>query len=105
MDQERADIAAELAMSQRGDADDVFAPDTSEIRLRVSTSRGSMVYGALPAGWVSLAIAHRTVDEVWYITAGRGTGLARNPVTLTRQCAPGKPLLTTARHQPDSARG
>jgi mannose-6-phosphate isomerase-like protein (cupin superfamily) len=31
-----------------------------------------MVHGLLPPGQVSRAIVHRQVDEVWYITAGRG---------------------------------
>ena len=31
-----------------------------------------MVHGTLPPGGVSLAIVHRAVDEVWYITEGRG---------------------------------
>lgn len=57
---------------QLGETYDVLAPDTSEIRLLVSTSRGSMAHGTLPPGQVSLAITHRTVEEVWYITEGRG---------------------------------
>jgi mannose-6-phosphate isomerase-like protein (cupin superfamily) len=57
---------------QLGEAYDVLAPDTSEIRLLVSTTRGSLVHGTLPPGQVSLAITHRTVEEVWYVIAGRG---------------------------------
>ena len=57
---------------QLGDEHDVIAPDGSEIRLLVATSRGSMVHGTLPPGGVSLAIVHRTVEEVWYVIAGRG---------------------------------
>lgn len=55
-----------------GEEHDVLAPDTSEIRLLVATNRGSMVHATLPAGGVALAIVHRTVDELWYITAGHG---------------------------------
>jgi mannose-6-phosphate isomerase-like protein (cupin superfamily) len=61
-----------FATKQLGQAHDVLAPDTSEIRLLVSTSRGSMVHGTLPPGGVSLAIKHRAVEEVWYVTEGRG---------------------------------
>src|SRR4051794_18096480 len=57
---------------QLGEAYDVLAPDGSEIRFLVRTSRASMVHGLLPPGQVSRAIVHRTVDEIWYITAGRG---------------------------------
>jgi mannose-6-phosphate isomerase-like protein (cupin superfamily) len=61
-----------FATKQLGDAYDVLAPDGSEIRILVRTERGSMVHGLLPPGQVSRAIVHRTVDELWYITAGRG---------------------------------
>jgi mannose-6-phosphate isomerase-like protein (cupin superfamily) len=66
------DSADPFAMARLGDAHDVLAPDSSEIRLLLSTGRGSMVHATLPAGGVSLAIVHRTVDELWYILAGQG---------------------------------
>ena len=50
----------------------MLAPDSSEIRLLVGTARGSVAHGTLPPGRASLAITHRTVEEVWYVTAGRG---------------------------------
>lgn len=71
MDAEPDGAAAALSMAHLGDDYDVLAPDGSEIRLLVATSRGSMVHGTLPPGGVSLAIMHRTVEEVWYIIAGR----------------------------------
>ncbi|HUG15394.1 MAG TPA: cupin domain-containing protein [Thermomicrobiales bacterium] len=51
---------------------DVFAPDGSEIRVLASAARGSMAHGTLPPGGVSLAIRHRTVEELWFVTEGRG---------------------------------
>ena len=51
---------------------DVLAPDGSEIRLLSATSRASMVHCTLNPGEVSLAVAHRTVDEVWYFLEGTG---------------------------------
>ncbi|MEW5919110.1 MAG: hypothetical protein AB1762_22085, partial [Gemmatimonadota bacterium] len=51
---------------------DVLAPDGSEIRVLCATPRASMAHGTLPPGGVSLAIRHRTVDELWYVTGGRG---------------------------------
>ena len=63
---------APFATKQLSETYDVLAPDGSEIRLLVRTERGSMVHGLLPPGQVSRAITHRTVDEVWYITSGRG---------------------------------
>lgn len=61
-----------FASKQVGRTHDILAPDTSRIRLLVSTSRGSMVHATLPPGGVSLAVTHRTVEEVWYVTEGRG---------------------------------
>lgn len=51
---------------------DLRAPDGSEIRLLTATSRGSMVHCTLPPGGVSVAVRHRTVEEVWYVLEGRG---------------------------------
>ena len=66
-----------FATRQLGEAYDVLAPDTSEIRLLVGTTRGSLAHGTLAPGRVSLAVTHRTVEEVWYVTAGPGAGLAQ----------------------------
>ena len=49
-----------------------LAPDGSEIRLLSSMSRGSMVHCTLNPGEVSLPVAHRTVEEVWYFLEGTG---------------------------------
>jgi mannose-6-phosphate isomerase-like protein (cupin superfamily) len=65
-------LVAAFATRQLGDAYDVLAPDGSEIRLLVSTAGCSMAHGTLPPGQVSRAIVHRAVEEVWYVTAGRG---------------------------------
>ena len=51
---------------------DVLAPDGSEIRLLSATSRGSMVHCTLNPGEVSMPVAHRTVEEVWYFLEGSG---------------------------------
>ena len=51
---------------------DVLAPDGSEIRLLGTLPGGSLVHCALPAGRVSLTVTHRTVEEFWFILAGRG---------------------------------
>ena len=72
MSEEPGGTAAALGTKHLGDEYDVLAPDSSEIRLLVGTVRGSLAHGTLPPGRVSLAIAHRTVEEVWYVTEGRG---------------------------------
>jgi mannose-6-phosphate isomerase-like protein (cupin superfamily) len=51
---------------------DVLAPDGSEIRFLPQVGGGSMVHCTLQSGAVSLAITHRTVDEIWYVLAGEG---------------------------------
>jgi mannose-6-phosphate isomerase-like protein (cupin superfamily) len=51
---------------------DVVAPDGSDVRILLRLGRGSMAHFELPAGRVSLAVAHRRVDEIWYILAGSG---------------------------------
>jgi mannose-6-phosphate isomerase-like protein (cupin superfamily) len=56
----------------RSDAPDVIAPDGSEVRILAATARGSMAEFSLPAGKTSLAVAHRSVEEVWVVTSGQG---------------------------------
>ena len=51
---------------------DVLAPDGSEVRVLLAMSGGSMAHFRLPAGQISLAVAHRTVEEIWYVVSGQG---------------------------------
>jgi mannose-6-phosphate isomerase-like protein (cupin superfamily) len=51
---------------------DVIAPDGCEVRILVQTPRGSMAHFTLGPGQTSRAVAHRTVEEVWYFLAGTG---------------------------------
>jgi mannose-6-phosphate isomerase-like protein (cupin superfamily) len=60
------------------DEPDTIAPDGSEVRLLASTSRGSMAHFELPEGTASKAVAHRTVEEVWFFTAGEGSFWRKN---------------------------
>jgi mannose-6-phosphate isomerase-like protein (cupin superfamily) len=50
----------------------VTAPDGSEVRVLCRTTRGSMAHFSLPSGAVSRAVAHRSVEEVWYFVSGQG---------------------------------
>jgi mannose-6-phosphate isomerase-like protein (cupin superfamily) len=54
------------------DAADALAPDGSEVRVLLALAAGGMAHFRLAPGQVSLAVAHRTVEEVWYVVAGRG---------------------------------
>jgi mannose-6-phosphate isomerase-like protein (cupin superfamily) len=61
-----------FTMRMLPEAADTIAPDGSEIRILPQLSRGSMVHARLLPGAVSRPIVHRTVEELWYVVAGRG---------------------------------
>jgi mannose-6-phosphate isomerase-like protein (cupin superfamily) len=52
---------------------DVIAPDGSEVRVLCQLSRGGLTAFSLAPKAVSKAVAHRTIEEVWYFTSGRGS--------------------------------
>jgi mannose-6-phosphate isomerase-like protein (cupin superfamily) len=51
---------------------DVTAPDGSQVRILLSLAGGSMAHFELAPGLASIPVAHRTVEELWYILDGRG---------------------------------
>jgi mannose-6-phosphate isomerase-like protein (cupin superfamily) len=51
---------------------DHMAPDGSEIRLLAQANRGGLAHCTLPVGKTSSAVAHKTVEEIWFFTAGHG---------------------------------
>ena len=55
-----------------GAAPEAIAPDGSEVRVLCQLTRGGLAIFSLPPGAVSKAVAHRTVEEVWYVISGRG---------------------------------
>jgi mannose-6-phosphate isomerase-like protein (cupin superfamily) len=55
-----------------GRAADAIAPDGSEVRLLCSLARGALALFSLPPGGLAAAVAHRSVEELWYVLAGRG---------------------------------
>jgi mannose-6-phosphate isomerase-like protein (cupin superfamily) len=56
-----------------GGAIDATAPDGTAVRLLLSLAGGSMAHFELPAGAVSHAVMHRTVEEIWFVLGGRGS--------------------------------
>jgi len=50
----------------------VVALDGSDVRVLLGLSRGTFAHFELPAGAASRAVAHHTVEEIWYFVAGRG---------------------------------
>ncbi len=74
-------------------APDVMAPDGSEVRILCSMARGSMAHFTLPPRAVSIAVAHRTIEEVWYFISGRGRMWRRlDDVEETVEVGPGLSL-------------
>ena len=51
---------------------DVTAPDGSDVRILLSLKGGSMAHFELGAGKASLAVAHHSVEEIWFCLGGRG---------------------------------
>ena len=51
---------------------DVTAPDGSDVRVLPQIAGASMAHFELPPGKTSLAVAHRTVEEAWFVVGGEG---------------------------------
>jgi mannose-6-phosphate isomerase-like protein (cupin superfamily) len=51
---------------------DVTAPDGSDVRILLALKGGSLAHFELAAGRTSQAVAHRTVEEIWFFVGGRG---------------------------------
>ena len=50
----------------------VLAPDGSEVRVLLQLAGGSLAHFRLQPGQTSIAVAHRSVEELWYVVSGRG---------------------------------
>jgi mannose-6-phosphate isomerase-like protein (cupin superfamily) len=69
---------------------DAIAPDGSEVRLLCGLGRGGMATFSLPPQAVAKAVAHRTIEEIWYVTAGSGRIWRKlRGVEETTELAPG----------------
>jgi len=55
-----------------GEKPDAIAHDGTAVRLLASLAGGSFAHFELPAGAVSHAVTHRTVEEIWYFVGGVG---------------------------------
>ena len=51
---------------------DTVAPDGSDVRVLLGLKGGGMAHFELPPGQTSRAVAHKTVEEIWYFLSGRG---------------------------------
>jgi mannose-6-phosphate isomerase-like protein (cupin superfamily) len=60
-------------VTRRLPADDqVIAPDGSEVRILVGLAGGGLAHFRLHPDAVSVAVHHRSVEEIWYVVSGRG---------------------------------
>lgn len=51
---------------------DAVAPDGSDVRVLLQVRGGGLAHFELAAGQSSVAVRHRSVEEVWYFLTGRG---------------------------------
>jgi mannose-6-phosphate isomerase-like protein (cupin superfamily) len=51
---------------------DAVAPDGSDVRILLGLKGGGMAHFKLAPDQISKAVTHKTVEEIWYIIAGRG---------------------------------
>jgi mannose-6-phosphate isomerase-like protein (cupin superfamily) len=51
---------------------DAVAPDGSDVRTLLGLDRGGMAHFELGPGRTSIAVTHRTVEEIWFFLSGRG---------------------------------
>lgn len=63
---------SDFATKKLGDKPDHLAPDGSEVRLLVKGRRGDMAHFRLRPGHVSIAVAHKSVEEIWFFLSGEG---------------------------------
>jgi mannose-6-phosphate isomerase-like protein (cupin superfamily) len=68
---------ATLAAAQ---APTVMAPDGSQVQVLLQLQGGSLATFTLQPGQVSAAVTHRTVEELWFVTSGRGRMWRRDAV-------------------------
>ena len=51
---------------------DAIAPDGSDVRILLGLDGGGLAHFELAPDETSVAVAHRTVEEIWYFLSGRG---------------------------------
>ena len=51
---------------------DAVAPDGSDVRILLGVPGGGMAHFELGPNETSVAVVHRTIEEIWYFLRGRG---------------------------------
>jgi mannose-6-phosphate isomerase-like protein (cupin superfamily) len=62
----------QFATGRLSDSHPVIAPDGSEVRVLVGRAGGGLAHFRLNPDDVSVAVHHRSVEELWYVVSGRG---------------------------------
>ena len=57
---------------------DTLAPDGSAVRYLVRGSRGEVNHFTLPPHTISAAVAHKSIEEIWYFLSGQGEMWRKN---------------------------
>jgi mannose-6-phosphate isomerase-like protein (cupin superfamily) len=66
------------------------APDGSDVRVLLVLAGGGMAHFELAPGQTSRAVAHKTVEEIWFFLTGRGEmWRERDGVSETIEVSPG----------------
>ncbi len=73
---------------------DYNATDGSEIRLLPTMKAGGLAHCTLRPGGVSLAVRHKTVEEIWYFLEGSGEVWRKLPNHETVTAIPSRDCLT-----------
>jgi mannose-6-phosphate isomerase-like protein (cupin superfamily) len=73
-------IDATFATTTLPSAVDAIAPDGSEVRTLAAAARGGLAHVTLAGAATSIAIRHRTVEELWFSLSGRGRMWRRDDV-------------------------
>lgn len=60
---------------------DAVAPDGSDVRVLVKCEGGSLAHFELASNEVSVAVTHRTLEEMWYFLSGNGEMWRRDELT------------------------
>ena len=54
------------------DRRDAVAADGSDVRILLGLDGGGLAHFELAPGLTSIAVTHRTVEEIWFFLSGRG---------------------------------
>jgi mannose-6-phosphate isomerase-like protein (cupin superfamily) len=65
-------VEQEFQTRQLPPARDAVAPDGSDVRVLLQVRGGGLAHFELAARQTSVAIRHRSVEEIWYFLRGKG---------------------------------